>query len=613
MSNKSAVPDFDPQRFVSNLTTGPGVYVMYGQHHGKDGHVLYVGKARNLKRRVGSYFNRSGQSPKTERMLSFLQHIEVNLVHTEVEALILENNLIKQYRPPYNIMLRDDKGYPYIHITTDAEWPKVVYHRGSQKAPGRYFGPYPNAKAARDAVTFIQKTFRIRDCEESFFRNRTRPCLQYQIQRCSGPCVERVESADYQQDVQHTLRFLEGKNTEVIEALAGRMNTAAESLEFEKAASLRDTIQGLRKIEQEQNVDGQGGDTDVIVLARASAMVCVVVWFVRNGRQLGHRSYFPQGARDANDAEVLAEFITRYYPGKRVPAELILQAEPEDAVDLQADLSDQAGKKVQFKYRVRGSRAKWLDMAQLTATQALEQRLAMDSDMRKKLSLLQEALELPRLPERIECFDISHSQGEGTVASCVVFDQNGAARSDYRRFNIRDITAGDDYAAIGQAVERRYSRMKKEGASLPDLILIDGGKGQLNRANDVLTQLGVQGPVTVGVAKGVTRRPGLEQLILDSESPPLVLADHSPALHLIQQIRDEAHRFAITGHRQRRDNKRKRSGLEDIPGLGPKRRQALVQYFGGKREVSKAGVEDLCKVDGISRKLAEQIHDYFHS
>lgn len=613
MANLSALSDFDPQRFVANLTTGPGVYVMYGLHHGKDGQVLYVGKARNLKRRVGSYFNRAEQSAKTERMLSFLQRIEVNLVHTEVEALILENNLIKQYRPPYNIMLRDDKGYPYIYLSAGSAWPKVAYHRGSQKAAGRYLGPYPNAKAARDAVTFIQKTFKLRDCEESFFRNRTRPCLKYQIQRCSGPCVGRVEETDYQQDVQHALRFLEGRNKEVIAALTTRMNAAAEALEFEKAASLRDTVQGLRKIEQEQNVDGQGGDVDVIVLAHSKAMVCVVVWFVRAGRQLGHRSYFPQGARDASDAELLAEFMSRYYPGKRIPAELILAAEPEDAEDLQQALSAQAGRKVLFKTRVRGTRAKWLDMAQLTATQALEQRLAMDSDMRKKLALLQEALELPRLPERIECFDISHSQGEGTVASCVVFDQNGAARSHYRRFNIRDITAGDDYAAIGQAVERRYSRLKKEGAALPDLILIDGGKGQLNRANEVLTELAVSGPVTVGVAKGVTRRPGLEQLILDADSPPLLLADHSPALHLIQQIRDEAHRFAITGHRQQRDKKRKRSGLEDIPGLGPKRRQALVQYFGGKREVSKAGVDDLCKVDGISRKLAEQIHDYFHS
>lgn len=612
MTAKSPLPEFDPQRFVANLSSGPGVYIMYGQHHGKSGQVLYVGKARNLKRRVGSYFNRSGQSPKTERMLSFLEHIEVNLVHTEVEALVLENNLIKQYRPPYNIMLRDDKGYPYIYISTEAEWPKVVYHRGSQKAPGRYFGPYPNAKAAREAVTFIQKTFKIRDCEESFFRNRSRPCLQYQIQRCSGPCVARVEACDYQQDVQHTLRFLEGRNKDVIKALGQRMEQAAADLEFEKAARLRDTVQDLRKIEQQQNVDGQGGDADVLVLARASSMVCVVVWFVRAGRQLGHRSYFPQGARDASDGEVLAAFISRYYPAKAVPAELIFAQQPDDAEDLQQDLADQAAKKISFKTNVRGTRAKWLDMAQLTAAQALEQRLAMDSDMRKKLSLLQEALELPTLPERIECFDISHSQGEGTVASCVVFDQNGAARSDYRRFNIRDITAGDDYAAIGQAVERRYSRMKKEGAKLPDLILIDGGKGQLNRANDVLATLGVTAPMTVGVAKGVTRRAGLEQLILDAESPPLLLPDHSPALHLIQQIRDEAHRFAITGHRQRRDKKRKRSGLEDIPGLGPKRRQALVLHFGGKREVSKAGVDDLCKVDGISRKLAEQIHDHFH-
>lgn len=608
------MPDhFDPQRFVSNLTTGPGVYVMYGLHHGKDDQVLYVGKARNLKRRVGSYFNRSGQSPKTERLLLFMRRIEVNLVHTEVEALILENNLIKQYRPPYNIMLRDDKGYPYIHITTEADWPKVVYHRGSQREKGRYFGPYPNASAAREAVTFIQKTFRIRNCEESFFRNRSRPCLQYQIQRCSGPCVKKVDPSDYALDVQHTLRFLEGRNSDVIAALNVRMNTAAESLEFEKAANLRDTIQGLRKIEQEQNVDGQGGDTDVIALARNSSMVCVVAWFVRAGRQLGHRSYFPQGARDASDAEVLAEFAARYYVGKRVPSEIIFGAEPENAEDLQQDLSDQAGRKVAFKYSVRSTRAKWLDMAQLTVAQALEQRLAMDSDMRKKLALLQEALELPTLPERIECFDISHSHGESTVASCVVFDQNGALRSDYRRFNIRDITGGDDYAAIGQAVERRYSRMKKEGAAMPDLILIDGGKGQLNRANDVLAELGVQGPVTVGVAKGVTRRAGLEQLILDAESPPLLLPDHSPALHLIQQIRDEAHRFAITAHRQSRDNKRKRSGLEDINGLGPKRRQALIQHFGGKREVSKAGVDSLCKVDGISRKLAEQIHDHFHS
>lgn len=605
--------DFDPQRFVANLTNGPGVYVMYGRHHGKEDQVLYVGKARNLKRRVGSYFSRTAQSPKTERMLSFLQRIEVNLVHTENEALILENNLIKQSRPPYNIMLRDDKGYPYIHITTEGEWPRVIYHRGSQREPGRYFGPYPNASAAREAVTFIQKTFRIRNCDDTFFRNRSRPCLQYQIQRCSGPCVKKVSARDYQQDVGHSLRFLEGRNSDVIKALNERMNRAAENLAFEKAASLRDTIQGLRKIEQEQNVSGGAADADVISLARTSSMVCVVVWFVRNGRQLGHRSYFPQGAREASDAEVLAAFITRYYPGKRVPAEIIASVEPEDSESLAADLSDQAGKKVQLKTNVRGQRAKWLDMAKLTVTQALEQRLAMDSDMRKKLALLQEALELPRLPERIECFDISHSHGEATVASCVVFDQNGAARSDYRRFNIRDITAGDDYAAIAQAVERRYSRVKAAEGVVPDLILIDGGLGQLNRANEVLAKVGLEGAMTVGVAKGVTRRAGLEQLILDAESPPLLLPDNSPALHLIQQIRDEAHRFAINGHRQQRDKKRKRSGLEDIAGLGPKRRQALIQHFGGMREVAKSGIDDLCKVDGISRKLAEQIHDHYHS
>ena len=601
--------DFDLKSFLKNLTTGPGVYRMLGE----DDKILYVGKARNLQRRVGSYFLRTQQTPKTDRLLSFVERVEVTLTHTETEALILENNLIKKHKPPYNIMLRDDKGYPFIFISTAQEHPRIAFHRGPQRAKGRYFGPYPSAGAAREAMNHIQRLFSIRTCEDSFYKNRSRPCLQYQIKRCSGPCVKAPESEGYAADITNALLFLEGKNNSITEALTANMAAAAENLEYEKAAQFRDQIAALRSVEETQHVDSDGGDADVIVCEQSGGLWCVGVWFVRAGRQLGHKSLFPAADSDTSEAELLGEFLTRYYVDKPIPQEIIVNQAVSDQALIEDLLSEQAGKRVQIRSSVRGKRARWLNMAALSVTQALTHRLTSDATVRKRFVDLQLRLDAEVLPERIECFDISHSMGEATVASCVVFDLNGAKKSDYRWFNISGITPGDDYAAMKQAIERRYSRVKQEEGRLPDVLLIDGGKGQLSMAIDVLNELGIVDMTTIGVAKGTTRKPGLEQLFLSPDEPPLILPNSSPALHLIQQVRDEAHRFAITGHRGRRDKKRTTSTLEDVPGLGPKRRQKLLTHFGGIQQLRRSGVDELTKVQGISRDLAQKIVDHFQA
>jgi excinuclease ABC subunit C len=576
-----------------------------------EGGVLYVGKANDLKRRVSSYFSR-GLNLRLQTMVAQIAAIEVTVTHTEAEALLLENNLIKELRPRYNVLLRDDKSYPYIYLTTQQPFPRLAFHRGSRGREGRYFGPYPSAGAVRETLQLLQKLFPVRQCEDAFYRNRTRACLQYQIKRCTGPCVGLVGSEEYARDVEDTILFLEGRTNQVIDTLVGRMEAAAEGLEFELAARLRDQIATLRRIQERQYVSGEGGDLDIVAVEVQGGAACVQVFFVRGGRSLGNKAFFPRMPEGEDAAAVLAAFLAQYYLGRAVPAEILVARPPADRALLEEVLSAQAGHRVAIRGRVRGERARWVRMAAGNARFALEARLASQSGCLERLETLRDDLRLEETPQRMECFDISHTGGERTVASCVVFDQEGPRKSDYRRFNITGITPGDDYGAMEQVLTRRYTRVRAGEVPAPDLLFIDGGPGQLVRAEAVLQELGINGLTLVGVAKGPSRRPGLEQLWLSGQGPPLILPASSPALHLIQQIRDEAHRFAITGHRQRRAKARTVSVLEEIAGIGPKRRQRLLKQFGGLQELSRAGVEDIARVDGISRELAQLIYDAFH-
>ena len=599
---------FDSEDFLRTLTSRPGVYRMFDG----DGQVLYVGKARNLKKRVSSYFRRSGLAPKTRALMKQMARVEVTVTATEAEALLLENNLIKLHRPRYNILLRDDKSYPYIYLSTDREYPRLSFHRGARKGKGRYFGPYPSSGAVRESLHLLQKMFRVRQCEDSFFANRSRPCLQYQIKRCTAPCVGLVSPEDYARDVHHTVLFLEGKSTALNAELVERMEQAAARLDYEQAAVYRDQIASLSRVQERQYVSGESGDMDIVAAAVSGGLACVQVFFIRHGVNLGNKVFFPRIPQHSTEAEVLSAFVAQYYLEHPVPGRILLNHALPDADLIAAALARKAERKVTLSARVRGERARWLGMAVENARQALAARLGSQAGMQRRLHLLQQALELDEPPNRIECFDISHSQGEGTVASCVVFDREGPRKSDYRRFNISDITPGDDYAAMEQALLRRYTRLKKEDAALPELLLIDGGKGQLSSARKVMEELQISEILLVGVSKGPARKAGMEILHIPSQGRELDLPPDSPALHLIQQIRDEAHRFAITGHRQRRARARNVSPLEGIPGVGPRRRQQLLKHFGGLQEVARAGVEDLGKVAGISRDLAQKIYDTFH-
>ncbi len=573
--------------------------------------VLYVGKAKNLKKRVGSYFTRS-LNRRIQLMVAQIARIEIAVTHTEAEALIMENHLIKSLKPKYNVLLRDDKSYPYIYLSTDQTYPALSFRRGSRRGKGRYFGPYPSAGATRDTLQLLQKLFPVRQCEESFFRNRSRPCLQYQIKRCSGPCVDLTTEQAYAEDVQQAMMFLQGKTTVVVDNLVRRMEQASQALEFEQAAIYRDQIQTLRRIQERQYVSGERGDLDIVALARRGGSACIQVFFIRAGRNLGNKAFYPSVPASATDEVVLSAFVSQYYLEKPVPSEIILSQKLEEESLIEAVLSQQAERKVRLSSGVRGERARWLKMAKGNAEIALQARLSARLDMQGRVEALQRLLKLPALPERMECFDISHTRGELTVASCVVFNEQGPLKSDYRRFNIEGITGGDDYAAMRQALERRYRRVKQGEVPLPDLLFIDGGKGQLSAVHAILQDLGISGLTLIGVAKGADRKAGMEQLFLLGRSAPIILPPDSSALHLIQQIRDEAHRFAITAHRQRRSKKRNRSVLEEIPGIGPKRRQQLLKQFGGLQELSRAGVEDLASVDGVSKILAEQIYHAFH-
>ncbi|MBT2971350.1 MAG: excinuclease ABC subunit UvrC [Candidatus Thiodiazotropha sp. (ex Ctena orbiculata)] len=598
---------FNYAGFLNTLTTRPGVYRMLNAA----GDVLYVGKAKNLKKRVASYFTRS-LNQRIQLMVGQIAQIEVIVTHTEAEALLLENHLIKSLKPKYNVLLRDDKSYPYIYLSTDHRYPALSFRRGARRGKGRYFGPYPSAASTRETLQVLQKLFPVRQCEESFFRNRSRACLQYQIKRCTAPCVGQVSAQAYGEDVDHAVLFLEGKTSQVIDELVARMEQASGELNFEQAAIYRDQIKHLRRIQERQYVSGEGGDLDIVALAKRGGSVCIQVFYIRSGRNLGNKSFYPSAPRDASEATILQAFVSQYYLEKPVPSEIILTRQLAEQALLQEVLSQQADKRVRISSRVRGERARWLKMAQGNAEMALQARLNAQAGMEERLLALQQALQLQALPERMECFDISHTRGESTVASCVVFNEQGPLKSDYRRFNIEDITPGDDYAAMAQALDRRYRRIKKGEVALPDILFIDGGKGQIGAVHERLQDLGVSGLTLVGVAKGVDRRAGMEQLFLLGRKAPIILPADSAALHLIQQIRDEAHRFAITAHRQRRSKTRNRSILEQIPGIGPKRRQRLMKQFGGLQELSRAGIEDISSVEGISTALAEQIYHAFH-
>ena len=602
---------FDHKAFVNALTTRPGVYQMYDDAGG----LLYVGKAKNLKNRVGSYFRASGLTDKTMALVAKIQDIQVTVTTTEVDALLLEHNLIKTQQPPYNVLLRDDKSYPYIFLSSDDDFPRIAMHRGAKRRKGQYFGPYPSAGAVRESMHFLQKVFKVRQCEDSYFKNRSRPCLQYQIERCSGPCVDLVTKEDYDQQVASTSLFLSGKSQELMVRLADDMEQAAAQLSYEKAAIYRDQISHLQHVQASQGIEGVSGDLDIIAAAASHGRACVQVLFVREARVLGSKTYYPPLKLQEGVEQLLAAFIPQFYLGlgRAIPAEIIVNAEPDSADIIAQALSVQAERKVKLRSRVRESRAQWLMLAQQTAETNLTAHLAGRQTMLGRLQALQDLLGLSQLPERMECFDISHSSGEATVASCVVFDQHGPRKVDYRTFNIEGVTPGDDYGAMHQALERRYKRLKTTEAKMPDVLLIDGGKGQVAQAMSVLNDLQVSGVEVVGVAKGVTRKAGLETLINGETGEQIQLPPDHPALHLIQHIRDEAHRFAITGHRGRRDKARQRSALQDIPGVGAKRRRELLRHFGSAQGVQNANIDELKKISGISAAIAQQIYDHLHN
>jgi excinuclease ABC subunit C len=601
---------FDSKAFLSTLTSRPGIYKMLDQQ----ADVLYVGKAKNLKNRVSSYFRASGLTNKTVALVSKIDQVEITVTHSETEALLLEHNLIKTLKPPYNILLRDDKSYPYIVLSKDKDYPRMGSYRGAHRKDRNLFGPYPSGGAVRESLNLLQKMFKIRSCEESFFKNRTRPCLQYQINRCSGPCVKLISPEDYQTDIRHASMFLQGKNQNIITELGEQMEAAANDLNYEKAAQIRDQISQLRQVQESQYVSGQSGNVDVVVIARQSGACCVQLLTIRDGQVLGGKSYFPKPKLEDSEEEIISAFLPQLYLNHtgRIPDQIVLNSAPEDLQCITDALTQVSGRPITITDRVRGHRQRWKALAITNAEQAITSFLANRQNVFQRLDALQTALDLDTIPQRIECFDISHTSGNQTVASCVVFGQAGAQKSDYRKFNIDGITPGDDYAAIAQAVKRRYTRLKKGEGKIPDILLIDGGKGQFSQAKKILTELQIEDILLVGVAKGAGRRPGLETLILDNNRQ-INLDANSPALHLIQQVRDEAHRFAITGHRARRGKAQTRSTLEDIQGVGAKRKRNLLNHFGGLQAIKTASAEEIAKTPGISNAMAEEIYNSLHN
>ena len=584
---------FDAKAFVAGLPNLPGVYRMLG----KDGEALYVGKARDLKKRVSSYFTKTAQSPRIEMMLTQVANMEVTATRSEGEALLLENNLIKSLNPRYNILFRDDKSYPYLMVTGH-QYPRLGFHRGAKDKKHRYFGPFPHAYAVRESIQLLQRVFQLRTCEDTVFENRSRPCLLHQIHRCTAPCTGKIAPEPYAEDVANAVLFLEGREDDVIKGLTEKMQRASDEKHYEQAAIYRDQIRALSRVQARQYVESHRGvEADVVACVIEGGIACVNLVMIRRGRHVGDRSFFPANAEGAAPAEVVAAFLEQHYLEQPVPG-LVIASEPVEGFDAVTPS--------------HGERRVWLDMATKNAELAIAQRVRDRATQETRLVALRDVLGLPEGANRIECFDISHTMGEATVASCVVYDRSQMQKSEYRRFNIRDITPGDDYAAMRQVLTRRYEKVTAEGGKVPDLVLIDGGKGQVGVARSVLADLGLHQVAIVGVAKGPERKPGMEELIIELEARTLQLAPSHPGLHLIQQIRDEAHRFAIVGHRARRGKKRTTSMLNEIPGIGARRRQALLEHFGGLRGVQAAAIDDIAKVEGISRPLAERIYRHLH-
>ena len=587
---------FDPKDFVAGLPNLPGVYRMLG----RGGEALYVGKARDLKKRVASYFQKTIASPRIQLMVSQVAAVEVTVTRSEGEALLLENNLIKSLAPRYNILFRDDKSYPYLMVTGH-RYPRLGFHRGAKDRRNRYFGPFPHAYAVRESIQLLQRLFRLLTCEDTVFENRSRPCLLHQIRRCTAPCTGKIAPEPYAEDVANAMLFLEGREDDVITTLNEKMNVASEAQRYEEAAAYRDQVRALSRVQARQYVESNRGvDADVVACAIDGGIACVNLVMIRGGRHVGDRSFFPANAEGAAEDEVVSAFVEQHYLEQPAPG-LVVTSAP---VDLQT---------LNVLNPSHGERRVWLDMARKNALLAIAQRARDRTTQEGRIAALREALGLAEGAQRIECFDISHTMGEATVASCVVYDRQQMQKSEYRRFNIRDITPGDDYAAMRQVLSRRYERVAAEGGRAPDLILIDGGKGQVGAARAALSDLGLHQACVVGVAKGPERKPGQEELIMESGERMLQLAPSHPGLHLIQQIRDEAHRFAIVGHRARRGKVRTTSMLNEIPGIGAKRRQALIEHFGGLRGVQSAALDDIAKVAGISRPLAERIYRHLHA
>ena len=600
--------EFDSKSFLSSLTHRAGTYQMMDA----EASVLYVGKAKNLKKRVASYFRKTGISTKTAALVKRINDIDITVTETETEALILEQNLIKKHRPPFNILMRDDKSYPYIFLSDKDQWPRLSFHRGAKKRKGSYFGPYPSVNAVRESMSLLQRVFKVRQCEDSFFKNRSRPCLQYQINRCTGPCVDMTSQEDYDLNVDLTRQYLEGKSEKIMKQLERDMEIASTEMKFEQAAEKRDQIKALRQVQSQQVIEKGRGVIDVIAASIEKGQACIHILFIRQGRILGSRSYYPKIPLSETVEDLLSEFLPQIYlngSGRSdIPKEIITNASFDGSEALSNALQQFVDRAVLIKQSIRGTRAKWMELALRTSSLNLSAKLVSTQTINQRFEALRSTLDLENIPERIECFDVSHSSGEATVASCVVFDSSGPVKNEYRKFNIEGVGANDDYAAMDQALRRRYKRLVNGEGRVPDILLIDGGKGQLGIAREALSELGVVGVMIVGVAKGSTRKAGFETLILADENRVVAEPDQA-ALHLIQQIRDEAHRFAITGHKQRRDKKRRISSLEGIPGVGPKRRRDLLKHFGGIVEVRKASVADLMKVTNINKHVAEAIYD----
>ena len=600
--------EFDSKSFLSSLTHRAGTYQMMDA----EASVLYVGKAKNLKKRVASYFRKTGISTKTAALVKRIKDIDITVTETETEALILEQNLIKKHRPPFNILMRDDKSYPYIFLSDKDQWPRLSFHRGAKKRKGSYFGPYPSVNAVRESMSLLQRVFKVRQCEDSFFKNRSRPCLQYQINRCTGPCVDMTSQEDYDLNVDLTRQYLEGKSEKIMKQLERDMEIASTDMKFEQAAEKRDQIKALRQVQSQQVIEKGRGVIDVIAASIEKGQACIHILFIRQGRILGSRSYYPKIPLSETVEDLLSEFLPQIYlngSGRSdIPKEIITNASFDGSEALSNALQQFVDRAVLIKQSIRGTRAKWMELALRTSSLNLSAKLVSTQTINQRFEALRSTLDLENIPERIECFDVSHSSGEATVASCVVFDSSGPVKNEYRKFNIEGVGANDDYAAMDQALRRRYKRLVNGEGRVPDILLIDGGKGQLGIAREALSELGVVGVMIVGVAKGSTRKAGFETLILADENRVVAEPDQA-ALHLIQQIRDEAHRFAITGHKQRRDKKRRISSLEGIPGVGPKRRRDLLKHFGGIVEVRKASVSDLMKVTNINKHVAEAIYD----